>query len=152
MKSPSGFVLALVSLVGLFATAPQNAAAQAKEYRMSSISRSVVDQPAQKTVPVQAALSQFDSALATHDIDKLQAAGVGPASARLWRRFFRENPRATVTDRCPDSNLTISGDTATWTCHERVTIISEGKPRSFLHLIHFTFARNGGTWLVADRE
>ena len=47
---------------------------------------------------VKAALSQFDYALAMHDVGMLQVAGVNTASAKLWGRFFSENPLATVTD------------------------------------------------------
>ncbi len=35
---------------------------------------------------------------------------------------------------------------------ETVTIISENKPRTFLHTIQFTFAKRGGTWMVAKRR
>lgn len=118
----------------------------------AQLDASAAYRPSGKAVPVRAALNQFSSALATHDPDKLQAAGVKPASIKRWRKFFRENPRATVLDRCPASNLAIFDDTATWTCTETVTIIFDGRPHSFLHIIHFTFARNNGTWMIADRR
>ena len=35
---------------------------------------------------------------------------------------------------------------------ETVTVISENKPRVFLHTIHFTFAKRDGTWTVAKRR
>lgn len=126
-----------------FSQAPDGAA---------QLGTSAAYRPAQNAVPVRAALNQFSSALATHDPGKLQAAGVKPASVKRWRKFFRENPRATVLDRCPASDLTIDDDTATWTCTETVTIIFDGKPLSFPHVIHFTFARNNATWLIADRR
>jgi hypothetical protein len=60
--------------------------------------------------------------------------------------------RALVLDHCPASELTTSYDTASWSCTETVTIIFDGKPLSFPHVIHFTFARNNGTWMVAGRR
>lgn len=100
---------------------------------------------------VKAALSQFDYALAMHDVGMLQVAGVNRASARLWDKFFSENPLATVTDDCPVSELFVSENSATWTCTETVTIISAGRPRAFGHVIRFRFGRNDGMWKVADR-
>lgn len=101
---------------------------------------------------VNAALSQFNYALAMHDVGMLQVAGVSNASAKLWDRFFSENPLATVEDDCPLSELFISEDTATWTCTEMVTIISAGKRRAFYHVIRFRFGRKSGMWKVAERR
>ena len=150
MKSPAGLIFALVP--GLFAMVSPRAVSRAPGYGVAQLAASAVYQPAESAVSVRAALNQFSSALATHDPDKLQSAGVKPASIKRWRKFFRENPRATVLDRCPASELTISDDTATWTCTETVTIIFDGKQLSFPHVIHFTFTRNNGTWLIADRR
>lgn len=86
-----------------------------------------------------------------HDVGMLQVAGVNSASAKLWDKFFSENPLATVTDDCPLSELFVSEDTATWTCTETVTIISAGRPRAFDHAIRFRFGRTKGIWKVADR-
>lgn len=86
-----------------------------------------------------------------HDVGMLQVAGVNTASAKLWDRFFSENPLATVTDDCPVSELFVSEDAATWTCTETVTIISAGRPRAFDHVIRFRFGRKSGIWKVADR-
>ena len=146
--------LAMLSGVGLLAMAAPKTLSQTPAHGESlfSASESAMYQPAQKAVSVQAALDQFDNALALRDVGRLQAAGVNPADAKRWRRFFRDNPRATVTDLCPVPYLLISEDTASWTCTETATIISEGKPRSFAHVIRFTFARDNGTWTVADRR
>lgn len=150
MNSPAGLFVALISV--LLAIVSPCAYSQAPRYGADQLAAPAAYQPRENAVPVRAALNQFSSALATHDPDKLQAAGVKPASVKLWRKFFRENPRATVLDRCPASELTISDDTATWTCTETVTIIFDGKPLSFPHVIHFKFARNNGTWMIADRR
>lgn len=152
---PAGLILAIVSGVGLLAMATPSALSQSSGYGASSFSAfdSSIYQPAAvETLPVQAALNQFDYALAMHDIAMLQASGVKRRNAKRWQKFFKDNPRATVTDQCPVSALFISDNKASWTCMETATIISEGKPRAFQHVIHFTFARNNGTWLVADRE
>lgn len=150
----AGFFFATVSGIALFAMAAPNGLSQEPGFGGNSFSGS--DAPAyrswEEAVPVQAALNRFDYALAMHDVGMLQAAGVTRSSAKLWQRFFSENPRATVTDRCPASELSVSYDTGYWTCTETVTIISEGKPKAFAHIIHFTFARKRGTWLVADRR
>ncbi|HUA99889.1 MAG TPA: hypothetical protein VMA34_16265 [Terracidiphilus sp.] len=149
-----GLLFAVVSGAGLFAMAVPNAVSQVPGLGESFFSapESAVYQGPKEAVPVEVALNEFDSALAAHDVAKMEAAGVTRASAKLWERFFRDNPRATVTDRCPISALSVSEDTASWTCTETATIISEGKPRAFAHVIRFTFSRSNGTWMVADRQ
>ena len=138
-----GLILALVSAAGLLAMAAPNAFAQASGYtvKLLSASESATYQLAEEAVPVRSALNQFDSALAMHDVEKLQAVGIKRVSAKGWQKFFKDNPRATVTDYCPVSELFISDDTANWTCTETATVISEGKPRPFVHVIRFTFAK-----------
>lgn len=150
----AGFIFATVAGVGLLAIAAPCSFSQAPASGITLLSTSepVTYKPATEAVPVRAALDRFDYALAMHDVGMLQAAGVKRTSAKRWERFFRDNPRATVTDQCPSADLFISDDTASWTCLETATIISEGKPRSFLHIIHFTFVRNNGMWMVADRQ
>jgi hypothetical protein len=137
----------------LLMTAP-NSFAQSPMGSESWLSRpgAVAYEPTAEAFLVRATLDQFDSALAVHDVDKLQAVGVDRGSAKGWRRFFKNNPEATVTDDCPAAELAISGGIASWTCTENVTILSEGKPRSFLHTIRFTFEKRNGTWMVAERR
>lgn len=149
----TGFILAMGLGVGLFAAAP-SAFSQKTSYGASAFSGAdaATYHNWEEAQPVQAALDRFDYALANHDVAMLQAAGVDDASAKLWQRFFSENPDATVTDRCPVSELAISFDASYWTCTETVTIISDGKPLAFLHIIHFTFAKKRGVWLVAGRR
>lgn len=152
---PAGLILALVSGVGLLALAAPNAVCQSAAYQTSALSapESPAFAPEGKAQPVQAVLKRFNYALAMHDVGMLQAAGVKRASAKLWQRFFSDNPHAIVSDRCPVSELYVSDNTASWTCTETATIISEGKPRSFQHVIRFTFAKNdAGAWMVADRR
>lgn len=153
MKS-TGFMLATLLGVSLFAQTAPSAIAQKSDYGSNSFSGSDAEtyQSWEEARPIEAALNRFDYALANHDVAMLQAAGVDDASAKLWQRFFSENPQATVTDRCPVSELSISFGTGYWTCMETVTIISEGKPLAFPHIIHFTFAKKRGVWLVAHRR
>lgn len=154
MNRFSFMLLVLVSAAGAFLMTASSSFGQSTMGGESWLSRSesVAYQPTAEAFSVRATLDQFDSALAIHDVEGLRAVGVERASAKGWRRFFRNNPSATVTDECPVSDLSISGGIANWTCMETVTILSEGKPRSFPHTIRFTFAKRNGTWMVADRR
>jgi hypothetical protein len=151
---PAGWFLTLLCEFGLLAMAAPQVPSQASRHDVDPLpATEAAAYPAwNDAVPVQAVLHQFDSALAMHDVGMLQAAGVRRADAKRWQEFFRNNPRATVTDQCPLSDLFISDASAIWNCTETATVISEGKPRSFVHFIRFTFARNHGTWMVADRR
>ncbi len=149
MKS-LGFFLALISAAGLLATAP-SALAQSAVYPAAEPIAAAYE-PAEQAATVQAALYQFDAAVASHDVGLLQAAGIKPGSARGWQKFFKNNPEATVTDNCPASGLAMFGDTAIWNCTETVTVISEGKPVPFALGIRFTFAKRNGAWTIADRR
>jgi hypothetical protein len=108
--------------------------------------------PGDDAILVQAALSQFDSALALRDMSQLEAAGIQPGRVKGWQKFFKNNPQAKVTDNCPAPSLVILGDTANWDCVETATIISEGKPLPFAHIIRFTFTRKNGGWTISDRR
>jgi hypothetical protein len=108
--------------------------------------------PGDDAILVQAALSHFDSALALRDMGQLQAAGIQPGRVKGWQKFFKNNPQAQVTDNCPAPSLVIMGDTANWDCIETATIISEGKPLPFAHIIRFTFTRKNGAWTISDRR
>jgi hypothetical protein len=154
MQRFSGMLLILVSAAGLLLLAVPNGLAQSSVGGESwlSTSESTTYHPTAEAFLVRATLDQFDSALAVHDVEGLQAVGVKRVSAKGWRRFFRNNPNATVTDECPVSELSISAGVASWTCTETVTILSEGRPKSFPHTIHFTFAKHNGVWMVADRR
>jgi len=154
MRRFSGIPIVVVSTVCLFLMAAANSFAQSPVGGEGWLSRSesAAYQPTAEALSVRATLDQFDSALALHDAAGLRAVGVNRGRAKLWRRFFRNNPEATVTDDCPVSELAISHKRASWRCMETVTIISENKPRTFLHTIQFTFAKRGGTWMVAKRR
>jgi hypothetical protein len=109
-------------------------------------------QVVQEATGVQETLDRFDSGLAAHDIQLLQAAGIEPVSARGWQRFFKSNPDAKVSDNCPVTSLFIAGETALWNCTETSTITSAGKPTQYAHLIQFTFVKRDGAWMISDRK
>lgn len=145
MKSIT-LLLALAAATGSYALAAPGAFAN------PSTDSGTAPQTAYQPELVQAALNQFDSALALRDIGQLQAAGVQPISLRRWQKFFKNNPTARVTDNCPASSLIITGDTANWSCTETATVLSEGKPLPFVYIIRFTFIRKNGAWMVSDRR
>lgn len=149
-----GWNVALVLAAGLAAMAPAKAFSQTPAYGESLLpaSEPVTIQPTEEATTVQAALREFDSALAAHDVVKMQAVGIKRVTAKGWQKFFKDNPRATVTDRCLNSDLYIADSTASWTCTETATIISEGKPRAFVNVIRFTFSKTNGRWMIADRR
>jgi len=101
---------------------------------------------------VQERLIQFDTALASKNLVQLEAAGIQPVSLKRWQRFFKDNPEATVTDRCPIASLFIMDDTASWNCIETTTINSGKKQMALEHMIHFAFTKRNGAWLIADRR
>jgi hypothetical protein len=148
MKS-FGLILSLV----VAAAAPAAFAQSAKNTVNPAEARIVAAcQVVQEATGVQETLDRFDSGLAAHDIQQLQAAGIEPVTAKSWQRFFKSNPDAKVTDNCPVSSLFIAGDTALWNCTETSTITSAGKPTQYAHLIQFTFAKRDGAWMIADRK
>jgi hypothetical protein len=144
----------LAAAAGIIAITPHSASAQASRQDLIPVLSAASDpnQFQQAAAPVQEALNQFDSGLATHDIGLLQAAGIKPSHARGWQKFFKDNPDASVTDDCPSSSLMIAGDTANWYCTETATIISERKPVTFTKVIRFTFTRTSGGWTISDRR
>ncbi|MGB6689850.1 MAG: hypothetical protein WBE76_18595 [Terracidiphilus sp.] len=149
----SGWILALVSTACALATA--NTFAQRTAYNAApSVVPASAEWPAMnnEAATVQATLNQFDSAVASRDVEQLQAVGIKAGSAKSWQRFFRSNPAATVTDDCPASTLIILSDTAVWSCTETVTVISEGKPVPFALGVRFMFAKKNGVWTIADRR
>jgi hypothetical protein len=136
----------------LAVNAPRSFAQASMNKLYSPVGAAIEAQPMEEAVQVQATLNRFDSALALHDIGQLQAEGVNAGSAKRWNHFFKDNPRAEVTDKCPASDLLIAGDTAVWKCTETATVISEGKPLPFEKVIRFTFTKTNGAWTISDRR
>jgi hypothetical protein len=151
MKSLASF-LALFAAAALLAIAAPCSWSQTANFVSSGMDSSVAPPAVGEVALVKAKLDQFNSALASHNITELQAAGVKPVNAKRWLKFFKDNPAAHITDRCSVGALVISGDAATWDCTETATILSQGKPLSFVHVIHFTFSKQDGIWMIADRK
>jgi hypothetical protein len=152
MKSSNG-LLALVA-AGALAVAAPHGFAQAENERTSPAETRMIAacQVVTEATRVQETLDRFDSGLAAHDVDQLQAAGIEPVSVKGWQRFFKSNPEAKVTDSCPVTELFIGGNTAIWNCTETSTITSSGKPVQYAHMIRFTFTKTSGGWMISDRK
>ncbi len=144
----------LIAATGIFSIAQPNALAQTAMFIAipAGMTTPSTAQPREDATMVQAVLNQFDTAVASHDVRLLQAAGIKPAPAKGWQRFFKDNPEASVTDDCPRSELVISGGTANWYCTETATIVSEGKQVSCTKVIHFTFTKTSDAWIISDRK
>jgi hypothetical protein len=153
MKSV-GLFFGLIAIAGSFAVAAPAALAQGPSDNQApaAVRITAACQLVEEATLVQEALDRFDSALATHDVQLLQAAGIEPGSARGWQRFFKSNPEARVTDRCPVTDLFIAGDTANWSCTETSTINSDGKPLQYARVIRFTFTKKNSEWMISDRR
>ena len=106
------------------------------------------------SVPIQQAINGFDAAYNAHDVARIQAAwtGMKPAQAKQLQGFFKDQPSSKVSDSCAGSDLSVSGDSASWTCTETSTFVSGGRTQSHAQSIHFTFAKRGGNWTIVDRR
>jgi len=151
---PFGLIVTLVAAAGSLALAAPGAFAQNPKNNVNPAEARVVAacEVVQEATGVQQTLDRFDSGLAAHDVQQLQAVGIEPVSVKSWQRFFKNNPDAKVTDDCPVTSLFIAGDTALWNCTETSTITSAGKPTQYAHLIQFTFTKRDGAWMIADRK
>ncbi|HEX4029691.1 MAG TPA: hypothetical protein VHX20_04965 [Terracidiphilus sp.] len=146
---------ALAATTGMVASAAApNSSAQNPENSVTPAAARMIAacQVVQEATHVQEALDRFDSGLAAHDIQQLQAVGIEPVSAKGWQRFFKSNPEATVSDNCPVTSLFIAGDKALWNCMETSTITSAGKPVQYARTIQFTFTKRDGLWIISDRR
>ncbi len=150
----SKWYLALFAAAGALAAMTSGALAQSQNDRAGSAEARMTSacQVVGEATLVQETLDRFDSALAAHNVDQIQAAGINPVSAKGWQRFFKSNPEARVTDSCPVTELFIGSDTAIWNCMETSTISSAGKPVQYAHLVRFTFAKKNGEWIISDRR
>ena len=111
-------------------------------------------QPVDQSAGIRQAVATFEAAWNSHDIGRVQAiwTGLKPAQAKGLSSFFKDNPATTVTDTCSPSNLSISGDTANWTCSETNTYKVNGKMTPTNNTVHFTFANRNGNWTIVGRQ
>lgn len=110
--------------------------------------------PVDETAMVQAVVQRFNSALAAHSVDAMRAVwpGMNRNQEKGFQNFFKNNPGAKMSDNCTAFSLTISGESATWTCNESTTIVAGGRPMTSQHSIAFTFKKSGGNWIIVDRR
>jgi eukaryotic-like serine/threonine-protein kinase len=110
----------------------------------------VTNQPVDERALVQALVNSFNSALSSHNVSGMQAIWPGMPSkdAKGWQSLFKGSPKAQVSQSCSPGALTISGDTATWSCSLTTVIpgASPQRPAGF----RFSFAKKNGNWVVTD--
>ena len=113
-----------------------------------------VPKPVDETALLAAVVQRFNGALAAHNVDAMRALwpGMNKGQEKGFQNFFRNNPGAKMSDSCTAFSLTISGETATWTCNESTTIIAGGRPMTSQHSISYTFKKAGGNWIIAGRR
>jgi serine/threonine protein kinase len=101
---------------------------------------------------IQAVLANFNAALRAHSVPRMRSVWTGMSSgqARLFEKTFKDNPQMTIFDSCPAASLTISADTANWTCTETIVANAQAQPNS--HTTHVTLAKKGGVWSIVDRR
>ncbi len=96
----------------------------------------------------------FESAYNSQDIARVKSvwSGMTPGQSRQIQAFFKGNPEATVKDDCVTSSLSVTGDTAQWSCAETTTVKSNnGKPQK-PHPIKFSFIKKNDSWSISERQ
>lgn len=111
-------------------------------------------QAADQSALLLAVINRFEAAYNAHNLAAMQAVWTGLKAQQLLglQSFFRGNPGARVADECPLAALTVSAETASWTCTETTTLLVGGKPMSHSQSIRFSFARANGAWTIENRR
>ncbi len=106
-------------------------------------------QPVDQTALLQAVVNNFNAALAAHDVGKMHAvwAGMTPQVEKKWQGFFKNFPKARVSENCPAGSLNVSGSSATWSC--TITTLIPGAPARPQD-IRFTLSKKNDAWVIAD--
>ncbi len=101
-----------------------------------------------------ALVKAWDAAYNRHDTARMQAIWPGMRAQQVLglQRLFKSNPSARISDDCPASALSLSGDTATWTCTATTMLPGNGGPMQHSGSISFTFAKRDGNWAILDRH
>jgi eukaryotic-like serine/threonine-protein kinase len=102
--------------------------------------------PVDESVPIRALVESFNSALSARNVNGMVAAFPGMRDAKKWQDVFKGGIK--VTDSCPASALTISGDSATWGCSVSFTV--PGSSPQAPKRIRFTLAKRNGSWTITD--
>ncbi|HEX4030073.1 MAG TPA: protein kinase [Terracidiphilus sp.] len=111
-------------------------------------------QPVDPSVAIQESINGFDAAYNAHDVGRMRSiwTGMNSGQAKAFQRFFKDQPSSHVADNCPAGALSVSGDSATWTCSETSTFNSGGRTQSHSVQIRFSFAKKGAGWTIVDRQ
>ena len=110
--------------------------------------------PADPSAPVLQAVNSFEAAYNAHDVGRIQSiwTGIRSGQAKDLQNFFKSNPTSHVSDNCPASAFSLTGDTASWTCTETSTFNASGRTLSHTVPIRFSFAHKGSGWVIVSRQ
>jgi tetratricopeptide (TPR) repeat protein/predicted Ser/Thr protein kinase len=152
--SPSGNTTYVLTAKGSGGTQQQTVNITVTPKAAPSVEAPPPPQAVDQSVLIQQAINNFDAAYNAHDVGRMQASwtGMKPAQAKAFQGFFKDQPSSHVADNCSAGALTISGDSASWTCSETSTFVSGGRTQSHAQDIRFTFARRGGNWSIVGRQ
>jgi hypothetical protein len=67
-----------------------------------------------------------------------------------FQNLFKSYPEAAISDSCSPSALTVSGDSASWSCTETTRIDPKSAPH--IQTIQVTFGKRNGAWTITDRR
>lgn len=111
-------------------------------------------EPVDESGALLAEIRRFQTAYNAHDLAGMQAVWTSLKAQQVLglASFFRGNPGARIADQCGIPDLSISGDSATWTCAETTTLLAGGKPMNHTQNIRYAFIRRNGNWTIQDRR
>jgi tetratricopeptide (TPR) repeat protein/predicted Ser/Thr protein kinase len=108
-------------------------------------------QPSDQSL-VQTVVTSFSAALSAHDVARMQAVWptMPPKDMKRWNDLFKDKStsKAKITQSCPPSGLSITGDTASWSC--TITILIPGGAPPTSQSQRFALAKKNGNWVVTD--
>jgi predicted Ser/Thr protein kinase len=128
----------------------------------------IVEQPAQPVQPAQSAvtpapvvdekallaavIANFNAALHAHNVARMQAiwTAMTARQGKDFQNLFKSYPEAAISDNCSPSALTVSGDSASWSCTETTRIDPKSAPH--IQTIQVTFGKRNGAWTITDRR
>jgi hypothetical protein len=101
---------------------------------------------------VETVVTNFNAALSAHDVTRMQDLWptMLPKDVKRWNDLFKDKStaKAKITQSCPPSGLSITGDTASWSC--TITILIPGGTPLTPQSQRFTLAKKNGNWVVTD--
>ncbi len=101
---------------------------------------------------IAAVMANFNAALQVHNVARMQMiwTGMSAKQGKDFQGLFKNYPEAAISDNCSPSSLTISGDTASWTCTETTQIIPKSAPH--IQMIQVTLSKRNGSWTITERR